>query len=123
VQNELVLILIGIARGLIEYALVVLAAWRVTSLLVREDGPFDLLARFRYLIGVRYNELSEPYGTNVVASAFACTWCLSVWIGFLAAGFTHYSVNGRGEYSPHTFFITALSISTLVIWIDRAAQP
>jgi hypothetical protein len=30
---------------------------------------------------VRYDVRSEAYGTNVVAKAMCCVWCLSVWTG------------------------------------------
>ncbi|MHA2118165.1 MAG: DUF1360 domain-containing protein [Candidatus Thorarchaeota archaeon] len=56
------------------------ATWRMSSLLVNEDGPRDMLAKFRYFIGVRYDELNFPIGTNVVSRAFTCVWCLSVWV-------------------------------------------
>ena len=58
-----------------------LATWRLASLLAREAGPFDILARFRKWAGVRYNERSEAYGTNEFAKALVCLWCSSVWIG------------------------------------------
>lgn len=64
-----------------------LATWRVTSLLVNEAGPFDLFAKLRHLVGVRYDERSVPYGTNVLANAFSCIWCMSVWIALIAAIF------------------------------------
>lgn len=61
------------------------ATWRVSSLLVSEEGPFSVLAKFRFIIGVRYDELSRPIGTNVIADLFTCVWCASVWIGLFFA--------------------------------------
>ena len=58
-----------------------LGAWRLSSLLVTEEGPFGILAKFRSFIGVRYDELSKPYSTNVIADIFTCIWCASMWIG------------------------------------------
>jgi len=60
----------------------VLVTWRISSLLVNESGPGDILGLFRDRIGVEYDQASEPYGKNIVAGAFACTWCLSIWIGW-----------------------------------------
>lgn len=41
-----------------------LAVWRLTSLLVSEDGPYDVLVKVR-----------------IMTRAFSCLWCLSVWLG------------------------------------------
>lgn len=67
--------------ALCEFLVFGLATWRVASLLVEEDGPWDLLGRLRYRLGVRYDEESQPYGTNVLAKALTCVWCLSLWVG------------------------------------------
>ena len=61
-------------RGL----LCVLAVWRVTHLIVAEDGPWDLIFKLRVLFGN-----SEP------GRAMDCFYCMSVWVAipftFLAA--------------------------------------
>lgn len=49
-----------------------LAVWRVTYLLVNEEGPANLIKKWR--------DFSSHY-TDV----FLCEWCLSVWIGSLAS--------------------------------------
>ena len=60
-----------------------LAIWRTANLLTdqAEPGPFDVLHRFRHLIGVRFDELNVAYAQNVIAEVFTCVWCLSVWLG------------------------------------------
>lgn len=65
------------------YLILTLATWRITSLLVNEYGPFNLLERLRYRLGVRYDEDLRRIGTNVVSEAFTCVWCLSVWVGLV----------------------------------------
>lgn len=67
--------------GLVDFLVLGLAAWRLTSLLVNEDGPWNIFARFRHWVGVRFNEKSEPYGTNFLADGLTCVWCTSVWVG------------------------------------------
>jgi hypothetical protein len=52
-----------------------LATWRITSLLLREDGPFDIFVTWRSAVG-RVRGL-EPLTT--------CAWCLSLWVGTAVA--------------------------------------
>lgn len=65
---------------MIEFVVVALAVWRLSSLLVKEEGPLDMFVRLRKFVGVKYDEFSEPYGTNLVSKIFACVWCMSIWL-------------------------------------------
>lgn len=47
----------------------VLSVWRLTHLLQAEDGPWNLLARFRHRAGA-----------GVWADLLDCFYCLSIWI-------------------------------------------
>lgn len=60
----------------IRFVLAVLATWRVTHLLANEDGPADLIFRFRALLG------QTPAGRLM-----DCFNCLSLWIAAPAALF------------------------------------
>ena len=62
-----------------------LATWRISSLFVSENGPLDIFVKFRFIIGVRYDSLSQPVGTNFIADLFTCVWCASVWFGLFFA--------------------------------------
>jgi len=69
-------------QSVVSMLVLVLACWRLTSLMVQEEGPFGMFAKFRHLIGVRRIEgATTPYGTNVVAEGLSCVWCCSVWVG------------------------------------------
>lgn len=109
---------------MVEFVLLVLASWRLTSLIVQEDGPFEIFARLRRLIGVRYDEYNQPIiYTNTFARGITCVWCASMWVSFLASFLSPYSANVR------TFIFNWLGISALVIavnetidWIGRASR-
>ncbi len=56
------------------FLLAVLTVWRVTHLLQAEDGPFDVIARFRRWLG-----------ESVFGKLLDCFYCLSIWIAAPAA--------------------------------------
>jgi hypothetical protein len=61
---------------MLRFVLAVLAIWRITHLLASEDGPADLIVRFRALLG-----------QSVVGKLMDCFNCLSLWIAAPAAFF------------------------------------
>ena len=60
----------------IRFVLASLATWRVTHLLAQEDGPADLIVRFRARLG-----------NGLAGSLMDCFQCLSLWIAAPAALF------------------------------------
>lgn len=60
----------------VELLVAALACWRVTSLFIREDGPFAIFMHIR--------SLTRRMGS--VGAAFECPWCLSVWVGLICTG-------------------------------------
>lgn len=101
--------------NLLEFALLVLAFWRLTSLVSQEDGPWDMFAKFRNFVGVRYDEYSQPtIFKNTIAKGIVCIWCASVWFAFPAAFLSPYTV---GIVS---FILNWLAISGLIILTDEA---
>lgn len=59
------------------------ATYRFGSLLAWESGPYEILLKIRYAIGVRYDELNKPYGGNEVAKMILCLYCNTVWIALV----------------------------------------
>ena len=55
----------------------VLAVWRLTSLLQREDGPGGILSSLRARLG-----------TGMAGALFGCFYCLSLWVA-LPVALTH----------------------------------
>jgi hypothetical protein len=72
-----------------RFALATLAVWRVTHLLSKEDGPWELLARLR-----------RTFSAGFLGGLIACFYCLSVWIAI-----------------PFTFFLEGTAIERVVIWL------
>lgn len=61
------------------------ATWRVSYMLLNENGPFEVFRRIRKKLGVIY---ADNDSTEVVAFQYeitVCMWCLSVWVGMLIA--------------------------------------
>ncbi|RYY69271.1 MAG: DUF1360 domain-containing protein [Chitinophagaceae bacterium] len=53
----------------LNFILSILAAWRLTHLLSKEDGPFDII----YI-------LREKAGAGFFGRLLDCFYCLSIWI-------------------------------------------
>jgi len=61
----------------------ILATWRVSHLVAREDGPFDLILRMR-----------ARAGGGVAGRLMDCPYCLSLWV---AAPVAAWWATGLGE--------------------------
>lgn len=57
----------------------ILATWRLSSLLFREGGPFEMFDRVREIAGVRHDEHGEAVADNQIGKMLSCFWCTSVW--------------------------------------------
>lgn len=65
--------------------ILILATWRITSLVTEEDGPWFVFERFRYKAGIR-DDKEYPglrYGRNEFARGLLCFYCSSLWVGIL----------------------------------------
>ena len=90
-----------------------LATWRLSSLLVRERGPWDVFVRLRAKVGISHDELGKPVEIpdNVLAGILSCTWCASVWIALFWAVFYPGNVIEK--------IAVAFAISAVAIGFDR----
>ncbi|MGQ0443875.1 MAG: hypothetical protein ACT4O2_01795 [Beijerinckiaceae bacterium] len=59
----------------LQFLLAVLATWRVTHLVVEEDGPWNVITRLRRLAG-----------DGFWGGFMDCFHCASIWIAAVAAG-------------------------------------
>ena len=81
----------------------VLSVWRVTHLLVAEDGPWNILARLR-------RRVSEGF----FATLIGCFYCLSVWV---SAPFAWMIGSGKRER-----LLLWLALSGGAILLHRATE-
>ncbi|HEX2628525.1 MAG TPA: DUF1360 domain-containing protein [Chitinophagaceae bacterium] len=63
-----------IVTGVEKYIVLVIVVWRITHLLSAEDGPFDIVFKVR-----------KWMGNSFFGKLMDCFYCLSIWIGLLAA--------------------------------------
>lgn len=59
-----------------------LATWRVSSLLVSEEGPFDVFLKLRKLTGIVHDDDGKPMviPKTFFAQLLSCVWCTSIWV-------------------------------------------
>ncbi|MEO7144137.1 MAG: hypothetical protein ABI165_11630 [Bryobacteraceae bacterium] len=77
------------AEFCIRFVLALLATWRITHLLASEDGPGDVIARFRGWIG-----------SGFWAKLMDCFYCLSFWVA-----------------APMAFFVSREPLDLFFVWL------
>lgn len=99
-----------------DYLILALATWRISSLLVNEDGPWAMFARLRAVVGVYYDESLQRQADAVLAGVFNCVWCMSVWAG-LAWAVAYYA------WPALTVWMALpLALSAAAIVVERAIR-
>lgn len=87
-----------------DFLLAVLAAWRVCALLVREDGPYDSVARLR--------RAAARLGAG---RALECFFCTSLWVSAPAAWWA--------EGATRRWPIVWLALSGAACLLERLSAP
>lgn len=94
-----------------------LAVWRISSLLVNEEGPWYIFWHIRSKLG-HMHDLDMNYighKDGFLSDTFACVWCLSIWVAIAVS-------IGRYFFSAPTFYIClALALSAVAIVVERVA--
>jgi len=72
-----------------DFLLGALATWRVSALLVREDGPYDLIARLR-----------KAAANTMAGRALECFYCTSLWVA-----------------APPAFWLVGATGRWVVVWL------
>jgi hypothetical protein len=82
-----------------RFVLAVLAVWRLTHLLAKEDGPWRMFSRLR---------------GSFLGPLLSCFYCLSVWV---AAAFVWFTGGTRLERA-----VTWLALSGAAILLEKATE-
>ena len=105
---------------MIALLLLPIAIWRVTSLLMREDGPLDIFVKLRIFMGVKYNEHGEEYATTAVSRGILCFWCTSIWVSaVLCIAVLFLSSVSITHSLIFDIILLTLSTSGIAIFIDE----
>lgn len=67
--------------NILHLVILILAIWRLSSLIARERGPVDFLLRIRLRLGTRFDDSSKEIPTNNLTEGITCLWCNSIWLG------------------------------------------
>lgn len=66
-----------------------LAVWRISTMLVNEDGPGSLLTQLRGNTGIKYLWNTETKHWDVISypkwNPLHCVYCTSIWVGLVIA--------------------------------------
>ena len=92
-----------------------LATWRLSSMLVRERGPWNLFVWIRERAGIGHDDEGHPYmiPDTTITGILSCVWCASMWV---ALGWL-----GLWLITPllATKIAAVFAISTGAILVDR----
>src|SRR5579884_653305 len=86
-----------------RFVLAAIAVWRLTHLVAREDGPFELLRRIRRALPKR-----------IFGRLFGCLYCLSVWVALRFALFV--------SLSAPEWLVTWFALSGAAILLERTTR-
>lgn len=72
--------------NLVDLIAIILATYRLSSLLVDEAGPFGIFLRLRELFGIKHDVGGDIIciPDNFLAKLCSCLWCVSIWMAGLS---------------------------------------
>lgn len=92
-----------------------LAVWRISNILIFENGPWYIFREIRSEIGIKHDEDDFPYEIPNTSwgELFSCIVCISVWV---AGGFSFLFLLSPGVA---LIFSLPFSISAVALLIDK----
>lgn len=92
-----------------------LAATRVSHIIAKEDGPFQVFARMRSLCNDR---ASCGVLWGLLADIVTCVNCLSVWVG-MATAWLLAALCWYQDWSAAEIIVCGFAFSTVAVYLDR----
>lgn len=86
-----------------------LAVWRLSYMLVEEDGPYDWFETWRTKLGTNSEARHPNPHIDNIRGIFECVYCMSVWISFFFAALHNFN-NSFAFYLALPFALSALAI-------------
>lgn len=70
-----------------DFLVASLALWRVTALIVKESGPFDVFYRIRERVGIHHDDNGDicEIEDRWLPKLMSCVWCLSMFLALFYA--------------------------------------
>src|SRR3990172_6931280 len=65
-----------------EITVSALCTWRISNMLISEDGPFNIFHNFRESVGIKHDVNGEVY-SYPNNSLLSCLWCTSIWVSLI----------------------------------------
>lgn len=89
---------------LLQIFLSALAVWRISNIIIYEDGPFFVFKKLRFWIGAEdfFGEPTEE--PNTIQKLFQCIWCLSIYVSI------PFAFNIVPDFITLIFAISALAL-------------
>lgn len=97
-----------------ELLIYVIACWRITHILLRENGPFKLFRRLREALGVVYYVEHDGSESDDIAEhrfeITVCIWCASMWVGGVIALVHFFFTHAEFLFLPYALSAVAIML-------------
>jgi len=96
-----------------DFIVISLATWRMSHLLSREDGPFDIFDKIRLRFGAVWTENAGWVSDDPLGKLIICPLCISFWFAIILF-FLYFLI------SPLIFIIALSGVASLLqLFLDR----
>lgn len=94
---------------LIAIVLMAPACWRISNLIVNEDGPWFVFDNIRRMVEAKEYNDNPPPDRRWYIGIFECVWCCSVWVG-IGYSILYFFYPGVAVYLSLPFTLSAVAI-------------
>lgn len=102
----------------LDFIILSLATFRLSSLLVNETGPWWIFVKIRKIAGIQHDQTGDimSWDDKFFAEVLVCVWCTSVWVATGLMILWHYFP------IPTIFISTIFAFSTVAILANKYAS-